>query len=139
MKRGQGEKCCKITRARNFLIPAQTEKFIEIDVARTGDPIYEGILEPTASLVRSGLLMARSIVKVHNGKVKVRLLNVHDQPITLQKNRPIGLLHPLSRLAAVIKPVEKKEDEDFDKIYNKDDLPEHLHPILDGADLDTEQ
>ena len=139
MKRGLSEKCCKITHSRNIIIPPQTEQFVEIKVNQSHQLLEEGIIEPTASLVRSGLLMARSLVKVEKDKVKVRLLNVHDTPITLQRDRPIGLLHPLSKLAAIINPVDMKEEEDPEKVYSTDDLPAHLHPVLEGADLDKDQ
>ena len=145
LKRTGSARCSRVSCSRTISIPAGAEKVVKM-VLPQGSNIKEGMVEPAASLARTGLLMARSLVKVEKGSIYVSVINVHERPLTLPRDKPIGILQPFSRLVSVIQePPEQtpeqtpKDSEEEGPLLTRKDLPEHIRPVLDNTELSPEQ
>ena len=110
---------------------------VEKMVLQEGDV---GVVERATSLLDSkGVLVSNGLVRIQDGKVLVNLMNVHDQPIFIPKGFSVGFLHQVAGIHELatkenIPPVVSE------KILNENDIPEHLHPVLEGAsELTAEQ
>ena len=140
LTRINSHRCSRIGRNKTITIPRRSVKMVQMTIPRSTN-IKEGMIEPSASLIRSGLVMARSLVKVENNSVWVNIMNVHDEDLILHRDRPLGILYPMSRLVGLIKatPKEDEPEENEDHLLTKDDLPEHIRPVLDDTELTPEQ
>jgi hypothetical protein len=68
LNRMDGFRCSRISYAKGVKIPARTECIIPMNVNKgSGSTLAEGMIEPSFIGANSGLLVARSLVKVKGG------------------------------------------------------------------------
>ena len=97
LNRMDGFRCSRISYAKGVKIPARTECIIPMDVNKgSGSSLVEGMIEPTFIGAKSGLLVARSLVKIKDGKVPVNIINVHDHAITLPRLKPVAVIKEIT-------------------------------------------
>ncbi|KAL5015607.1 hypothetical protein ScPMuIL_007306, partial [Solemya velum] len=90
--------CCKVTAARNFVIPPESEVVVEGLMHRRGSPFCEGVVESVSQLRQNHpqLMVAKTLVDCElSRKVPVRLLNVTSEPAIVQEGSRIGMLYPV--------------------------------------------
>ncbi|KAL5007119.1 hypothetical protein ScPMuIL_015925, partial [Solemya velum] len=90
--------CCKVTAARNFVIPPESEVVVEGLMHRRGSPFCEGVVESVSQLRQNHpqLMAAKTLVDCElSRKVPVRLLNVTSEPAIVQEGSRIGMLYPV--------------------------------------------
>ena len=93
-----------------------------------------GIVERATYLLESkGVLVSNGLVRIQDGKVFVNLINVHDQPIFIPKGSSVGFLHQVSGIHELATRKNIPSPVVSEKILNENDIPEHLHPVLEGA------
>ena len=139
LHRNESKQCGRISHARTITIPPRSLKVVNMRVRSHGETT-EGMIEPAKSLTRTGLLVARSVATVKNGKVPIQIMNAHDTPLQIQPRRTsLGIFHPVSNLVGL---VAKSKDESItfeDRLYTKADLPDHIKPTLNDTELTPEQ
>ena len=126
--------CCRIAIGETIHVPANSEI---VTVGCLKDQIFKdsvGLVESTEKFVqKNGLLVARSIINPLNGKIPLRIINVHSTPCTIYKD-------------AVVATCEKIENSDIQKsefvnnvangsnVTNKGaQLPSHLEDVFDSC------
>ncbi|KAL5020808.1 hypothetical protein ScPMuIL_002107, partial [Solemya velum] len=90
--------CCKVTAARNFVIPPESEVVVEGLMHKRGSPFCEGVVESVSQLRQNHpqLMVAKTLVDCElSRKVPVRLLNVTSEPAIVQEGSRIGMLYPV--------------------------------------------
>ncbi|KAL5004187.1 hypothetical protein ScPMuIL_017643, partial [Solemya velum] len=90
--------CCKVTAARNFIIPPESEVVVEGLMHKRGSPFCEGVVESVSQLRQNHpqLMVAKTLVDCElSRKVPVRLLNVTSEPAIVQEGSRIGMLYPV--------------------------------------------
>ena len=113
-------------------IPAQSEAIVD---AHISNMVFSNKLALFESHDHSSQLVqfAKTVVEVDNSKdVKLLALNISDQPVTLERNQPLG------KLCEVAEIYEMPKTRDYDP--NSHTVP--VEPELDaklGENLDTEQ
>ena len=135
--------CCKITVPEYLEVPPRTEVIIP------GKPLSymcgdkEGIIEPTEQFVQNtGLLVAKSVVKFDKGIIPLRIANLSEKTLRINK----------CTVAATFEPIEAVENESggtkCEKVLstegeseNVNEVPEHLKDLYERScfELDEEQ
>ncbi|KAL5020764.1 hypothetical protein ScPMuIL_002155, partial [Solemya velum] len=90
--------CCKVTAARKFVIPPESEVVVEGLMHRRGSLFCEGVVESVSQLRQNHpqLMVAKTLVDCEvSRKVPVRLLNVTFEPAIVQEGSRIGMLYPV--------------------------------------------
>ncbi|KAL5020781.1 hypothetical protein ScPMuIL_002130, partial [Solemya velum] len=90
--------CCKVTAARNFVIPPESEVVVEGLMHKRGSPFCEGVVESVSQLRQNHpqLMVAKTLVDCElSRKVPVRLLNITSEPAIVQEGSRIGMLYPV--------------------------------------------
>ena len=87
----------------------------------------------------SGLIMDRGVVAVYDDKVPVNLINMHDAEITIHKGKTSGNFQLVNSVTKLLPPDGKKSRSEREKPLIKKDIPGHVTPILDEAELTVEQ
>ena len=144
-----GKGCCRISMGKTLTIPPRSCRVVEaeVDMGKSVDSKWmheDCILECLPTLAEtSGVMMGSEIVKIHDRKVPVNLINVHDRPLCVFKGRTLGSLQPV-KTVSLIQPgddaVRDKSRRKSSKLVTLNDIPEHTRAVLDGAeDLTAEQ
>ena len=100
-----------------------------------------GVVERATSLLDGkGVLVSNGLVRIQDGEVLVNLMNVHDQPIFIPKGSSVGFLHQVAGIHELATKENIPSPVVSEKILDENDIPEHLHPVLEGAsELTAEQ
>ena len=139
LHRDETKQCGRISHARTVTVPPRSIKVVNMRVRCTGDTT-EGMIEPAKSLARTGLLVARSVASIKNGRVPIQIMNVHDTPIQIQPRRtPLGIFHPISNLVGIVSKTKDDSISFEDRLYTKADLPDHIKPTLEDTELTPDQ
>ena len=119
----------------------------EVDMGKSASSSWtheDCVLERLPTLAEtSGVVMGPEIVKIHDRKVPVNLINVHDRPLCVFKGRTLASLQPV-KTVSLIQPgddaVRDKSRRKSSKLITVNDIAEHTRAVLDGAeDLMAEQ
>ena len=128
--------CCRVQMTHTVTIPARSEMTIKGQIMKRNDTAMRiGAIEGTKTLFNgSGVMMAKAVVNAENKDIPLTIMNPQDQPITLQRGKTVGLLHPVTLVQDVSGGVDKE-------VNKEKNLPDHLSPILDDTKgvLNTEQ
>ena len=144
-----GKGCCRISLGKTLTISPRSCRVVEaeVDMGKSASSSWtheDCVLECLPTLAEtSGVVMGSEIVKIHDRKVPVNLINVHDRPLCAFKGRTLGSLQPV-KTVSLIQPgddaVRDKSRRKSSKLVTVNDIPEHTRAVLDGAeDLTAEQ
>ena len=138
--------CCEIRVHETLTIPPRSCRVVDVEVdlreLANGEKtdIRVGAVEGLSTLADiSGLIMDRGVVAVYNDKVPVNLINVHDAEITLHKGKTLGNFQLVNSVTELMPLDEQKSRSEREKLLTKKDIPGHVTPILDEAELTVEQ
>ena len=138
--------CCEIRVHETLTIPPRSCRVVDVEVdlreLANGEKtdLRVGAVEGLSTLADiSGLVMDRGVVAVYDDKVPVNLINVHDAEITLHKGKTLGNFQLVNSVTELMPPDEQKSRSERGKLLTKKDIPGHVTPILDEAELTVEQ
>ena len=66
-------------------------------------------------------------------------MNVHNVPLQIHPRRTLGIFTPVSKLVGVVAKTTSGSTIEEDRIYTREDLPEHVRPTLKDTNLTPEQ
>ena len=136
--------CDEIRIEETLSIPPTSCRVVEvgIDLGTLANGMTDlgiGAVEGLSTLADiSGIVRDRGVVSIHNGKVPVNLINVHDSEITLHKGKTLGSFQPVQSVVTVDTSV-CNEGQDGGELLTRADIPEFVTPVLEGAELTAEQ
>ena len=120
-KDGKNPGCARITAETTLTIADRSSAWINVgldkelvatkEIQRDGFCVVEG-LDTLAE--DTGLFMANQLVAASGEKVRVLLLNVHDQPITIKKGMSLGKVYPVQSFEKLKDPSLNKSDNSTD-------------------------
>ena len=97
------ETCCRVRLKENLIIPTQHEVRLVGMLHRTqanSVSVKQGLLQPTASLVEeTGFFMGNSLVDTSGPLVPVTLLNLDEEPKSLNRGFTVGLMEQVEGAA----------------------------------------
>ena len=85
-----------------------------------------------------GIVMDRGVVSVHNGKVPVNLINLHNSEIAMHRGKTIVSFQTVQSVVPVYMFVGN-EGQDGAQLLTRADIPEFVTPVLEGIELTAEQ
>ena len=122
--------CCQVTVKENVVIPPESEIILPGKLIGPNSHTV-GIIEPLQKFVlKSGLLIAKSIVDIKNGSIQIRVVNLGYEPFTVYKGT----------VAAIYESITEPSIKSLDKISVnntslQESLPVHLMPVFDKTDI----
>ena len=139
-------RCSRIQIEENISIPPRKEMIVpgKFQMSDWSDHRKIGLVEPTQMLTsKTGVLVARVVVSTDKSTIPVRIANLTDNIVTLNKGSTIGLLQPICNIS---KFELEKQSSNFQKgelfkISENENLsipeiPEYLQPLLDNLSDD---
>ncbi|KAL5015646.1 hypothetical protein ScPMuIL_007270, partial [Solemya velum] len=118
--------CCKVTAARNFVIPPESEVVVEGLMHKRGSPFCEGVVESVSQLRQNHpqLMVAKTLVDCElSRKVPVRLLNITSEPAIVQEGSRIGMLYPVQNEIHSVPSNETNASTNKDEVKTGSALP----------------
>ncbi len=129
-------KCARIQAYENVCIPPNHEMIIKGRINQKHQRFDDvlGTVEPTSSLAESkGLLVARALVNTEPGLVPIKVANFTPNQIQLDQGYTIAMLHQVdSRKISAVPANNEKVVANTENSPVKQELPEHLKPMLEG-------
>ena len=127
--------CARVSIARVSVIPPRSEMIVPgvADNRRWSESI--GLIESSNQLSKHGpVMLAKSLVSTEHGEVPLRIANVGEEPIVLQRGTVAAIIRPVSA-------IDGNNDEPAPPLGEADDVPEHLLAMAEEAckDLDDAQ
>ncbi|XP_064633616.1 uncharacterized protein LOC135491573 [Lineus longissimus] len=104
--------------AKTVKLPPRSQTTIPVHV----DQIYQNqhiLIEPCANIDNNGVLVARCVSKIHNGRSMVTILNPNDHPVRIRSNKVIAIasdicedsIQSLDETPPTVNTVRTPEDE----------------------------
>ena len=139
--------CYRISLGNTLTIPARSCKIVEMGVdlgipAGSKEAPRVCLVESLPTLAETtGIVMGSQLVKLEQGKVLVSLINVHDEPININKGKTLRSIQPVKSVSPIQSSTtsEHASNETPSKTLTLQDIPEHARAVLDGAELTDEQ
>ena len=133
-------RCARIQARETIFVPAKHEMIINGTVKSNHwvSNFNIGLIEPKNRLTdNTGLLVAKSLVRVEHNTVPIRVANFGLDPIKVNKGSTVALLEPVKEICRF-----EPEPQPFDKIVGSvskiedgclPELPEYLKPLIEQS------
>ena len=133
-------RCARIQARETIFVPAKHEMIINGTVKSNHwvSNFNIGLIEPKNRLTdNTGLLVAKSLVRVEHNTVPIRIANFGLDPIKVNKGSTVALLEPVKEICKF-----EPEPQPFDKIIGSvskiedgclPELPEYLKPLVEQS------
>ena len=90
----------KVTLEEAAVVPPQSESVlvgrISSNISQDGKPCI--INQTSTTLIRTGALLCKVVATPNEGRVPMRVLNCHDEPLQIPKGSLMGILEPVTKL-----------------------------------------
>lgn len=95
------------------------------------DVPLQGMVEPTADYKKqSGLLISSAVVSRHHDEIPLTIINPYDEPVEVEANTPISTFQEVTEITPLKRESTLVDPTSGEKVV----VPEHLQPLLDGAE-----
>lgn len=125
--------CCRICIQETIMVPANSEIIVS---GEPTSPIFKGsigLIEPNEEFIeKSGLLMARAIVKSNSYDIPLRIMNVQDQPCTLYKGTLVAQYNKINENDIQSYEIVFSIDKDQINSSKEKELPAHLKDVFES-------
>jgi hypothetical protein len=132
-------RCARVQVTENVIIPPRHEMVISGKVSANHWVSFRniGLVESIKSVHDNmGILIGKTLVSTNNSELPVRVANVSNDPIIIQKGSTIGILHPVNEVTKYeVNTKETKNDGQVSIVIadNKNYvelLPDYLKPLV---------
>ena len=94
--------CRRVVLQHKVVIEPRCEQTVMGQISGRGKCSQVGLVSPAATLTgKTGLLVAKGVVDMSCRAAPVRLLNLDDTPVTLEKNTTVAFLEPVYEVSEV--------------------------------------
>lgn len=109
------------------IIPAKSECMVQVKTRRGSKHVIGVITSGPKNRLPTGVLIARTLTKFHREKTWIRIMNLQETPVTLQRNLSI----------AAVETIESARTMSFEditpQVVSNNEVPQHLAEMCDKS------
>ncbi|MCG8048838.1 MAG: RNA-directed DNA polymerase, partial [Candidatus Thiodiazotropha taylori] len=138
MSNGTRPQCCRVALVENVSVPPESEVIVSGKPLDNLDRSRLGIVEPSNNFVqKTGVMVAKVLVDPKLGNIPLRLANLSNEPIRVNKDTVTAVLLPVESVDSdngnFSRQSQVNESSD-----TPTDLPEHLVPLFDRSSINLD-